>query len=123
MAKTRTREGAGAKNWLTFPSGNPIPITGWALILTGCGKHGGGVSSLVCQDFGYCGFCLEDITAFEIEQCLDIPVAIGNQVFQRLLEDPVGAGLLPNARTVEVLTAFCTQAPVQVVTARPEDAQ
>ena len=75
---------------------------------------------LSCEEYGHCSFTLEDITHFEVEQCLDIDQEIVAEVFDRILVDSVGIGLLPMPGALDVLAEMTRQAPVTVVTARPE---
>lgn len=74
---------------------------------------------LAGQDHGFNAISLEDITEFEIEDCLDIPAAIINKVFGRLLSDPLAVGLKPMENAIPVLKEFAAAAPLTFVTARP----
>ncbi len=64
----------------------------------------------------------EDITCFEVEQCLDMPRETIGEIFGRLLDDPLGSGLRPMAGAVETITAMSRRGPVTFITARPEPA-
>ena len=61
----------------------------------------------------------EEITSFQVEECLDIAPAIINDIFTRLLDSPVENGLLPMENAVSVLTEFSYHAPLTFITARP----
>lgn len=61
----------------------------------------------------------EDITSFQVEECLNIDSHIINDIFTRLLEAPLENGLQPMDDAVSVLTEFSSQAPLTLVTARP----
>lgn len=62
----------------------------------------------------------EEITCFEVEDCLDLPREAIADIFERLLTDPVGSGLAPMAGAVENITAMSRSGPVTFITARPE---
>ena len=61
----------------------------------------------------------EQITEFEIEKCLDIDPFVIEDVFLKLLNEPVSCGLQPMLNSVEVLQEFAQQAPLTFITARP----
>ncbi len=61
----------------------------------------------------------EQITAFQVEDCLDMDPAVVAEIFQRLLEDPLGAGLQLMPYAGRVLREFAGHAPLTFVTARP----
>ncbi|HID03812.1 MAG TPA: hypothetical protein EYP18_11505 [Desulfobacterales bacterium] len=74
---------------------------------------------LACEEFDYCSFRLEDITSFQVEDCLNIPTDKVEQIFHAILQDSLGTGLQPLPGAVEVITGMTTQAPVTIITARP----
>ncbi|WP_417910544.1 5' nucleotidase, NT5C type [Candidatus Electronema sp. PJ] len=75
---------------------------------------------IACEDYGLCGFCPEDITHFEVENCLDIPAEIVAAIFRKILEDSLGTGLRPMPGALEVLAELAERAgTVTVITARP----
>ena len=74
---------------------------------------------LACEEFDYCSFRLEDITSFQVEECLSIPTDKVEQIFYAILKDSLGTGLKPNPGAVEVITTMAMQAPVTIITARP----
>ena len=63
---------------------------------------------------------LEDITRFEVEDCLDIERQIVDDIFVSLLDEPLGAGLQPMEDAMDVLHKFAAQASLTFVTARPD---
>ena len=62
----------------------------------------------------------EEITDFMVEECLDIDPQIIDDIFSRLLDDPLGAGLKPMANSIEVLEELACKAPLTFITARPD---
>ena len=63
---------------------------------------------------------LEDITRFDVEDCLDIERQIVDEIFVSLLDEPLGAGLQPMEDAMDVLHKFAAQASLTFVTARPD---
>ena len=74
---------------------------------------------LACEEYGHCSFSLDDITSFEVEDCLRIDRATVQEIFTRILVDSLGTGLKPMPGAVEVLTELTRRAPVAIITARP----
>ena len=74
---------------------------------------------LACEEYGLCGIRKEDITNFEVEQCLDVNPEIINAIFMRVLGDSVSTGLKPMPDAIAVLCELADMAVVTVVTARP----
>lgn len=74
---------------------------------------------LACQEYDYCSFTLEDITSFEVKDCIDMPQSLVERIFSRILEDSLATGLQPMPGAVEVLTELAGHSPVTVITARP----
>jgi len=75
---------------------------------------------LSCEEYGDCSFSLADITAFEVERCLDMNQELVETIFDRILVDPVGVGLKPMPGAVRVLKELTGYATVTLVTARPD---
>ena len=75
---------------------------------------------LACEDYAYCSFTLEDITRFEVGECLSMPDPYINAIFHALNEDCLGIEPMPGA--VEALSKIArlspTPSPVRVITAR-----
>ena len=64
---------------------------------------------LACDKYGLCDICLEDITSFEVEECLDIDPKIVQSIFMEVLLDSIGTGLQPMPGAVEGLGELCEQ--------------
>ncbi len=60
-----------------------------------------------------------EITSFHVESCLNMDEQIINEIFSRLLTDPVENGLKPVENAVAVLTRLSRHAPLTFITARP----
>jgi uncharacterized protein len=74
---------------------------------------------LACVDYGLCGFTPEDITHFELEQCLALDISIAEAIFSKILKDSVGTGLQALPGAVEVISQLAArQHKVRVITAR-----
>lgn len=74
---------------------------------------------IACKKYGYCSFGVEDITNFELEDCIDIPLALVEKIFNEILMDSVGTGLQPITGATETLELFAKQSKVTIITARP----
>lgn len=61
----------------------------------------------------------EEITAFQVEDCLDLAPNIVDEIFQQILDEPLSCRLKPMADAVEVLSELATTAPLTFITARP----
>lgn len=75
---------------------------------------------LACDTYQICDIKMEDITSFEVEECLDVDPEIIQSIFMDVLMDSVGVGLQPMPGAVEVLGELCELAELHVVTARPQ---
>jgi uncharacterized HAD superfamily protein len=62
----------------------------------------------------------EEITEFQVENCLDMDDVLVEAIFERLLLDPLGNGLRLMGHAREVLTEFAEAAPLTFITARPQ---
>ena len=58
---------------------------------------------LAREDHGVDSISPEDITDFEVEDCLEMDPAVMENIFVRLMVEPVAAGLRPMAHAVDVL--------------------
>lgn len=76
---------------------------------------------IACQNYGYCDFTLENITSFKVEDCTDIPENQVDEIFQTILADSLGTGLIPITGSLETLTSLAGHAPVTIITARHHD--
>ncbi len=74
---------------------------------------------LACTRYGYCSFTLEDITNFELESCLDIPLNLVETIFTDILTDSLATGLQPISGALQCLEQFTLTGRVNIITARP----
>ena len=74
---------------------------------------------LACRQYDYCSYALEDITSFQVEDCLDIPQSLVDRIFHAILEDSLATELRPMAGAVRVIHEMASLGPVTIVTARP----
>ncbi len=75
---------------------------------------------LARDEYGFPGLRPSDITAFQVEDCLDMAPEVVNTIFARLLSDPIDNGLAPMSDAVRVLNELATAAPLTFITARPQ---
>lgn len=61
-----------------------------------------------------------EITAFQVEDCLNIDTTKVEQIFAHLLTDPIEHGLEPMPNAITVLNELATTAPLTFITARPQ---
>lgn len=73
---------------------------------------------LACNEYNYCSFSQEDITNFELENCLDIPRELVEKIFTDILHDSIGTGVQPMNGAVDSLEQFTTISTVTIITAR-----
>ena len=81
---------------------------------------GGAFLNIARREYGINSLSLEDITRFEVEDCLDIERQVIDEIFKRLLDEPLDSGLQPMDNAMDVLHKFAEQAPLTFVTARPD---
>jgi uncharacterized protein len=74
---------------------------------------------IAASQYGYNSLTKEDITNFELEDCIDIPKNIVEQIFTDILMDSLGTGLQPMPGAVKTLSKFATQSKITIITARP----
>lgn len=74
---------------------------------------------IACEQYNYCSFTLEDITNFELEDCIGMPAATVDKIFLDILKDSLATGLEPMPGAVQVLNELASKAPITVITARP----
>lgn len=60
------------------------------------------------------------ITAFQVEDCLDIDTNKVEEIFSHLMTDPLDHGLEPMPHAIRVLNELATTAPLTFITARPQ---
>jgi len=82
---------------------------------------GGAFIRIAAEEYGINSITLDDITSFEVVDCLDMDQEIIEEIFTRLLDDPLTAGLQPMADAIPVLHRFAAEAPLTFVTARPHE--
>ena len=81
---------------------------------------GGAFVRIAGEEYGINSLTLDDITSFEVVDCLDVDQIIIEEIFTRLLDDPLTAGLQPMEGAISVLHRFGAAAPLTFVTARPQ---
>ena len=74
---------------------------------------------IAAHKYGYNSFSKEDITNFELEDCINVPREIVEKIFTEILEDSLGTGLKPIQGAVETLSLFASNSKVTIITARP----
>jgi uncharacterized HAD superfamily protein len=74
---------------------------------------------LACSRYGYCSFTCEDITNFELENCIPISRDLVDKIFTEILTDSLATELKPMKGAVETLTLLAQKSTVTVITARP----
>jgi hypothetical protein len=80
---------------------------------------GGAFIRIANEEYGIHSITLDDITSFEVIDCLDVDQGIIEEIFTRLLDQPLTAGLQPMEDAIPVLHRFAEAAPLTFVTARP----
>ena len=71
--------------------------------------------------YGYNSLTKEDITNFELEECINIPKDIVERIFTDILTDSLGTGLQPMEGAVSTLSEFARYSKLTIITARPID--
>ncbi len=71
------------------------------------------------EEYGIEGLSKERITSYWLDQCLDIPQRVVDEIVLRILEDPFGVGLEFLEGAKESLTRISRVSPLVFVTARP----
>lgn len=74
---------------------------------------------LAAEDYGL-EVLPEEITDFMVENCLDIDLEIVDDIFAKLIRDPLGVDLKPMADAIAVLDELAMAAPLTLITARPD---
>ena len=74
---------------------------------------------LACTQYGHCSFTQEDITNFELENCLNIPFTQVEKIFTDILTDSLAAQLRLIPGAIECLEDFSRSSTVTIITARP----
>lgn len=73
---------------------------------------------IACEQYNYCSFTLEDITTFELEGCIDMPVDLVDSIFMDIMADSLATGLQPMQGAMEVLKDLSDHTPITIITAR-----
>jgi uncharacterized HAD superfamily protein len=76
---------------------------------------------IAAEKYGYNGFSKQDITNFELEDCINVPPDIVDKIFTEILMDSLGTGLKPILGAIETLSVFAHYSKVTIITARPID--
>jgi 5'(3')-deoxyribonucleotidase len=74
---------------------------------------------LACNKYHYCSISLEDISSFQVEDCLDIPRTLVESIFDDILQDSLATGLKPMTGAIDTLARLNHIGGVTVITARP----
>lgn len=74
---------------------------------------------LAAREYGRIDVTIEDITAFDVVDCLDMDAGDINAIFARLMTDPLAEGLKPMPYAPLVLGELARKAPLTFITARP----
>lgn len=74
---------------------------------------------LACEKYNHCTFSQQDITNFELENCINIPQDDIQAIFNDILQDSIVTGLQPIDGAVETLSQMTEHAHVTIITARP----
>jgi len=82
---------------------------------------GGAFIRIAREEYGINSITLDDITSFDVIDCLDVDQKIIEDIFARLLDDPLTAGLQPMEDAIAVLHRLGRKAPLTFVTARPHE--
>ena len=75
---------------------------------------------LACTKYGHCDLTLEQISSFQVEECLNMDRSTIEKIFEDILQDSIGTGLKPIDGAVDSLKQLSRRAPVTIITARPE---
>ncbi len=75
---------------------------------------------LACTNHGYCDLQLEQISSFQVEQCLNMERRTIEQIFEDILQDSIGTDLKPIDGAIESLKQIGSHGPVTIITARPD---
>ncbi len=75
---------------------------------------------ICCEKYGYCDFTKEDITNFELQDCVDMPLEIVEEIFTAIMLDSLATGVKPFEGAVEVISSLAAENTVNIITARPD---
>lgn len=74
---------------------------------------------IACQQHSYCSFTIDDITNFDLENCINVPRNLVEKIFTDILLDSLGTDLQPMPGAIDALELFASNSPVTIITARP----
>jgi len=74
---------------------------------------------IAARDFCIDWLTINDISEYDVENCVDVDPGIIREIFARLMDDPLGEGLRPMKHAVAVLEKLALRAPLTFITARP----
>lgn len=72
---------------------------------------------IACEEYDH-AFTLDDITNFEIEQCIGIERDLVTRIFADIMRDSLSTCVQPMEGSVEVLNELARHAPITIITAR-----
>lgn len=75
---------------------------------------------LACAKYDYCDLELENISSFQVDECIDLPRSAIEQIFDDILHDSIGTGLKPIDGAIEALKRLGGHGAVTIITARPQ---
>ena len=81
---------------------------------------GGAFIRIAKEEYGLHSISLEDITFYEVVECLDVDRKIIDDIFIRLHDEPLASGIQPMEDAIPVLHKYAEHAPLTFITARPE---
>ena len=73
---------------------------------------------IACTKHGYCSYTAEDISNFELIDCIDIPQPIIESIFDDIQKDSLATGLIPIVGAVKTLNALACENSITIITAR-----
>lgn len=74
---------------------------------------------MACEEYDFCSFKLEDITSFDVEGSIEMPVTIIHKIFNDILNDSLATGLKPLPGAKQTIEEMAAVGMVNVITARP----
>ena len=81
---------------------------------------GGAFIRIAREEYGLHSISLEDITYYDVVDCLDVERKIIDDIFTRLHDEPLSSGIQPMEDAINVLHKYAEHTPLTFVTARPE---
>lgn len=81
---------------------------------------GGAFIKIAREEYGLHSISLQDITFYEVVNCLDVDQKIIEDIFTLLHDEPLSSGIQPMEDALNVLHKLAVLTPLTFVTARPE---